>query len=377
MTTPSGLIDPVFPSPTNTSISTQVQYVAAGAMQSVFQWWADLTAEADSLEGTTNTREAQAAAVGLEFVEEPKGYSTDDPFSVASAIASQGYSATPSGVDFSGLSFSNPFDSPAKEQVKPDVKSTFLASSGTDLIDVWEAVWGQDEDGFAQDPLDIVEQINSTVTVDPKELVYLDPSDYGMYQKYAEGRNAAGHRAFPQAQDAAQLELEAILKAYQDAINAAGRGGGGPRYQAPDRRAVDEAVENQMILLTGRIDPQLVSSITDDYMRDDRRRFEGASVDPNQTLMERIRQTAEYEQIHEGRPDSAPENTWVSNQRNAFLQGGGTMHSAEQRGIDLATVGAAPTTESAGIFEASRSNIVPQFFEKLTKASSFAASKVN
>lgn len=202
----------------------------------------------------------------------------------------------------------------------------------------------------------------------------VDPADIKFLTKRHPGRSAlirAGFDAGAEEVSEGQWLLDLI-----NSLTTTGGGGGRAPYPGIDRRTVEEAVENQMILLTGRINTGLVASIVDDVMLDDKRRYEGAAVDPNMTLLERVRNTDEYRKIHAGRPDSAPENTWVSSQRNAFLQGGGTMAQSEQRAIDLATVGAAPSTESAGIFEASRSNIVPQFFEKLAKAADFAASRV-
>ena len=190
-------------------------------------------------------------------------------------------------------------------------------------------------------------------------------------------RRHPGRSALIRAGQVRQSPEQLMLQALLDSISDAGRGGGKAPYPGIDRRTVEQAVEDQMVLLVGRIEPGHVASIVDDVMQDDRRRYEGVDVDPNATLIERIRSLETYGNIHENRPDSAPENTWVSSQRTAFLQGGGSMQNAEQRAIDLATIGAAPTTESAGVFEASRGNITPQFFDKLSKAANFAASRVN
>lgn len=324
------LLDPVL----NPPFAPQGSFIG-GAMQTLFAWFDAQQEEKKEIEGTINTSQQQATIAGYTLPPPPPPVQGSIHGVALTGDTSLG------GVDFTELS--GFFDSPAKAGTFKSIERQSRLRYGG-----WTV----------QDPALLVSEIS------------MDPADEKFRRHPTRFRLSQEQRA--------QTDLAAIMKAYQDAIDAAGRGGGGgPRYQAPDRRAVEEAVEDQMVLLLGRIDAGAVGGVVNAYLQDDKRRFEGASVDPNMTLLTKIRGMDSYQAIHENRPDSAPENTWVSSQRNAFLQGGGSMQNAEQRAIDLATVGGAPSTESAGLFEASRGNIVPQFFEKLNKAASFAASRVN
>lgn len=138
----------------------------------------------------------------------------------------------------------------------------------------------------------------------------------------------------------------------------AGGGGGGsgaarPVYVAPDRRVVEEFVGDKQIVLTGRRRPEL-NSIVDAYMADHRRQWEGKSVDPKQTVMERIRGTAEYKRIHTLRGEAADENSWVNARQDRLMQLGVGAKAAEARGIELAATGASLANIDVGKFQAGR-----------------------
>jgi len=141
---------------------------------------------------------------------------------------------------------------------------------------------------------------------------------------------------------------------YSDpAGGSSGSGRGGPQYVAPDRRLIEEFVGDKQIVLTGRRRPEL-NSIVDAFMADHKRQFEGASVDPGATVLEKIRDTAEYKRIHTLRADSADENTWVNSRQDRLTQLGVGAAAAEERGIELAATGANLANIDVGKFQTGR-----------------------
>jgi len=119
------------------------------------------------------------------------------------------------------------------------------------------------------------------------------------------------------------------------------RGGGraAPKYVAPDRRTIEELVGDKMVVLTGRRRPEL-GAIVDGYMSDHKAAWEGGSVDPKATVLESIRNTAEYKRIHKLRGTGIDENTWVNSRQDRLTQLGLGAKAAEDRGIELAATGA-------------------------------------
>lgn len=163
-------------------------------------------------------------------------------------------------------------------------------------------------------------------------------------------------------------------------IGSGGGGGGGgasaPTYVGPDRRAVEESVKNQMVALIGTIESQSVKKVVDAYMRDHRKAWEGASLDPNMTMLEELRNLESYKKIHKLRPDSASEATWVAQHRNAWAQGGGRVGEAEDRAIDLATIGATASTDNTAIAEYGEGFETDTFRDRMRRAASVAVGQV-
>ena len=129
-----------------------------------------------------------------------------------------------------------------------------------------------------------------------------------------------------------------------------GRGGGRPKYVAPDRRTVEEWVTDKLIILTGQKQPEM-EAIIDSYMSAHKSQFEGKSIDPAAEAVEKIRGLAEYQRIHTLRPDAADENTWVSSRQNRLTQLGVGAKDAASRGIALAATGASAVDIDAGKFQ--------------------------
>lgn len=168
---------------------------------------------------------------------------------------------------------------------------------------------------------------------------------------------------------------------YDYLFGGGGGGGGGSRavgpvYVPPDRRAVEEMVRGQLISKLGKIDAAYVDNITDAYMRDHKRAWEGESIDPNMTVLEEVRNTEDYKKIHQLRPDSIDENSWVSSQEAAFLQGGGRVSASQDRARDLAAAGATPDARNAQLSEFSQGFTTNGFFNRMKKAADNVASRV-
>jgi len=352
-----------------------------GSLQSLMAWFDRLGEEKDELKGTVTTAEEQTG---------------DAPLPQPNPFRSSGTSDA-MRVDLTSLE--NPFAAPGKGMRK---------RQSPELLNLYEAVWGDSDNVFSILPapaaagsVDILGILEQQVETDAGNLVEGadilaalgfgagDASDFKFTGK--DEFSGAGYMTDPHEMEFIRRaqggkkdapELSEAEQALLDIINAmnesgGGRGGGGPKYQGPDRRAVEEAVEDQMILLAGGIDAGAVSSIVDSYLRDDKRRFEGKDIDPNQTLLEGVRALQTYKDIHQNRPEQANEKTWISNQRQAFLQGGGSMQNADQRAIDLATIGAAPSTASADNFELARGRTTVGFMDKIKKSTAAAVSRIN
>lgn len=121
-----------------------------------------------------------------------------------------------------------------------------------------------------------------------------------------------------------------------------GRGGAvGPTYVKPDERAVEDYVKGALVSLVGAVDPDQLSDGVAVYMRDHRRDFDtpGQQIDPTQSVLEYIRGTANYQEIHALRPESEDERSWVSNRRAAGARGGLQQGLQEDFAIQQATIG--------------------------------------
>lgn len=124
-----------------------------------------------------------------------------------------------------------------------------------------------------------------------------------------------------------------------------GFGGGGgfePVYEAPDRRVVEDMVKGTFVSLVGTIpDDTLVEAGVNLYMRDHRRDWDtpDREIDPSMSVLEYVRSTEQYQAIHELRPDSEDERSWVSDRRVAAAQGGLNLGAQEDFAIEQASIG--------------------------------------
>ena len=121
-----------------------------------------------------------------------------------------------------------------------------------------------------------------------------------------------------------------------------GGGGGftGPEYVEPDRRVVEDFVKGSMVSLVGTVTDEEIDRFTDIYLKDHRANFDtpAKTIDPAQSVIEAIRGTKEYQTIHQSRPESTDERTWISDRRRAAVEGGLTVGAQEDFAITQATV---------------------------------------
>jgi hypothetical protein len=156
-------------------------------------------------------------------------------------------------------------------------------------------------------------------------------------------RAGTGNRPGPGVTEVETPEEEFGEGFFDGGFGGGGGGGGGfagPTYVAPDRRVVEDFVKGSLVSLVGEVPDHLVGPTTDLYMSDHRRNFdsERAEIDPQQSVLERIRGTQEYQTIHQLRPESDDERSWIASRRSAAQQGGLTVKRQEQFAIDQATV---------------------------------------
>lgn len=128
-------------------------------------------------------------------------------------------------------------------------------------------------------------------------------------------------------------------------LGGGGGGGGGgfsgPVYVEPDRRVVEDFVKGTMVSLIGTVAEKDLDRIVDIYMKDHRRDFdtEDKQIDPQQSVVEAIRSTADYKKIHKLRKPSEDERTWIAQRQQAAEKGGLTRGQQEDFAITQATVG--------------------------------------
>lgn len=145
-----------------------------------------------------------------------------------------------------------------------------------------------------------------------------------------------GHVAEEEFQD-----MEDDFGNWWDSIGGGGGGFAEPVYEAPDRRVIEDMAKGMMVSLLGAVAPDKVEEGVNIYMKDHRRNWDNESVEinPEQSLLEFIRGTEEYETIHALRPSSEDERSWVSDRRAAAQRGGLNTGLQEDFAIEQAQVG--------------------------------------
>lgn len=164
-----------------------------------------------------------------------------------------------------------------------------------------------------------------------------------------------------------------------------GGGGGGVarQYVGPDRGLVEDWVKGQLIRKVGKADDDRVKMLTEVYLGDDRKNFgivSGESIDPKQSVVEKIREFDDYKRIHANRTDAQDEDTWISGQMSALLGAGVSGAEAEKLAINFAQAGVSQA-RAGELSEARRvgnvpSQKLPGFFQNVQRSLSTVARSV-
>lgn len=135
-----------------------------------------------------------------------------------------------------------------------------------------------------------------------------------------------------------------------------GGGGGGPKYVGPMREVVEDSVKAMLTALTGSESDANIQKYTDEYLRADKERWNvarsgGTDIDPNQVVMDKIRQQDDYKRIHKLRAEGDSETRWISDRQARLGQLGVGSQDADDRAIALAQAGTNLNDISAGAFQ--------------------------
>jgi hypothetical protein len=141
--------------------------------------------------------------------------------------------------------------------------------------------------------------------------------------------------------------------AFDAFLNPTSGGRGGrtrAAYVRPDDSLVRNAVEGAWDALTGSVDAAGVDNAIKVFYSKDRANYdnEGQQIDAMEAVLELIRNTPEYKEIHQLRSESQDERTWISSKVGRLLQAGVSQPLAQELGAAQAQVGASdPTTARA------------------------------
>jgi hypothetical protein len=159
-----------------------------------------------------------------------------------------------------------------------------------------------------------------------------------------------------------------------------GGGGGagaiGPVYIEPDKRVVTDFVKGTLVSMVGTVPEHLIGPGVETYMRDHKAHWQmgvdaatvgkaGQEIDPQQSVLEYVRSTREYQIIHKNRPKSEDERTWISDRQEQALQGGLSTSRQENFAITQATAGGdvKDVAEAAGVAEFKATGQMPTFLD--------------
>lgn len=164
-------------------------------------------------------------------------------------------------------------------------------------------------------------------------------------QAELDAENAAARR------EEARLRGDSIFDFGGGDTSDGGGGGGGrgsgrvaPVYVAPDRRDVEEQVRSLLINMVGGqgVTEQRIKTLTDHYLRVNRSNFDNpnSQVSVRQDLKDQIRRYSDFQAIHQLRPESIDEESWVSSYAGQVAAAGLNVTDIDQVAAQLATVGA-------------------------------------
>ena len=118
-----------------------------------------------------------------------------------------------------------------------------------------------------------------------------------------------------------------------------GRGAAGPTYVRPDERLVLQAIQGAQNSLVGESDEAAAQALVDGFYADDKANFnnKGQQIDPMAGVLDKIRATESYKQIHSARPSAVDETTWISSRVGKLMTAGISAPLAAELGISQAT----------------------------------------
>lgn len=165
-----------------------------------------------------------------------------------------------------------------------------------------------------------------------------------------------------------------------DADEDGGGGYGyGPVYTPPDEALVADGIKGMLIQLLGHADETRLGELVGLYMREHRRAFGGAAVDPAQAVKDAIRGQDAYKRIHKLRPEQVDETEWISSQAGQLLAAGVRNEAVDERAVLQAQVGTplAQARQSANIAELQATKrALPEFFNRFSQAATASFRRV-
>ena len=160
-----------------------------------------------------------------------------------------------------------------------------------------------------------------------------------------------------------------------------GRGGGGPKYVSPMREVIEDTVKSMLNTLTGDEAEELVQKYSDMYSAAHRQAWDiarsgGETIDPNQVVLEAIREQDDYKRIHTLRPESASESRWIPDQVARLRQLGMGAEDADERAVWLAQTGTNLNDIDIGAAQMVRGRKDISLFDKIGKAAELVAGQL-
>jgi hypothetical protein len=180
-------------------------------------------------------------------------------------------------------------------------------------------------------------------------------------------------------------EVLAELGADEGLWGQPGGGGGGgargPVYVSPMREVIEDTVKSMLNTLTGDEAEDLVQKYSDMYGAAHRQAWDiarsgGETIDPNQVVLEAIREQDDYKRIHTLRPESASESRWIPDQVARLRQLGMGAEDADERAVWLAQTGTPLTDVDIGAAQMVRGRKDITLFGKIGKAAELVAGQL-
>lgn len=167
----------------------------------------------------------------------------------------------------------------------------------------------------------------------------------------------------------------------QDSRGGGGGGGGGPKYVGPMREVVEDTVKAMLTALTGSEDDALIQKYSDQYEKASKQRWDiarsgGTDIDPNQVILENIREQEDYKRIHKLRAEGDSETRWIGDRQARLTQLGVTSQDADDRAIWLAQSGTTLADIDTGALQFSKGRKDITLMGKIADAATMVAGQL-